>query len=269
VIVKHYGDCVAPDGRHLTYFADEGRLPSTWNDDAGAAAVTPLRGVEIFEAVPAELVEIHLYHASTVVSLRLVGRYYSVSVLLPVTPLNRSDDGYQNFSTVGLASIQLCRTGCPNTELVNLDTFFRQTARRGMKAKRTTGGRDGKAVLPLPVALQTCGEAAGLSGYFTDSCVFDLLNTGDLSFAQLSAKGVLADVRGVLHGSELIAALKNESIGATVADRLKTEVRVTSSADLSLFSTARCRWLIFVCLFAAIVSVLQTVPLTRSVFSST
>ena len=257
VIVKHHGDCVAPGGRHLTYFADKGRLPSTWNDDAGDATVTPLGGVEIFEAVPAELVEIRLFHASTVVALRLVGRYYTVSVILPVALLNRSDEGRRNLSA-DLASIQLCQTGCPNAEVVDLDAFFRRTARRQMKTKRTTGRRRGKAVLPFSVAVRTCGEAAGLSGYLADSCIFDLLNTGDLSFAQLSAKGALTDVRGVFSSDELTVALNNDSIGATVAERLKAEAEVTSSAGLSLFSTARCRWLIFSPLVVAAVAILLT-----------
>jgi len=258
VIAKHYGDCVAPGGRHLTYFADEGRLPSTWNDESDDSTVTPLRGVDIYEAIPAELVEIHLFHASTVVSLRLVGRYYSVSVLQPVTLPNRSE----NFTTE-LASIQLCHTGCPHKETVDLETFFRQTVRRQVKAKRTAGRRNRKAVLPLPVALQTCMKAVNLSGYLTDSCIFDLLNTGDFSFAQLSAKGALSDVRAVLRGSELTAALNNDSIGATVAHSLKAEVKVTSTAGYPLVSTVRCRRLIFSALFVAVVAVHQ---LTVSAF---
>jgi len=256
VIAKQYGgDCAAPSGRHLTYFADDGRLPTTWIDDSGDAAVAPPRGVEIFEVVPAELVEIHLFYAAAVVSVRLVGRYYSVSVLLPSTLLDQSVDDRRNSSRE-LAAIQLCRAGCPRTELVDLDTFFRQTAHRQAKAKRTTAERDGKAVvLPLTVALQTCGEAAGLSGYLVDSCVFDLLNTGDLSFAQLSAKGALADVRGVLGGGESAVALTNDSIGAIVAERLKAEAEVTSSAGRSFFWTARWRrWLIFYSLFVAVIS---------------
>jgi len=246
VIAKQYdGDCAAPGGRHLTYFADEGRLPTTWSDDSVVAVVTPPRGVQIFEAVPAELVEIHLLYAATVVSLRLVGRYYSVSILLPAALLDRSGD--RNSSTE-LAAIQLCHAGCPGMELVDLETFFRQTVRRQVKAKRTTGFRDAKAVLPFPVAVQTCGDAVGLSGYLTDSCVFDLLNTGDLSFAQLSAKGVLADVQGVRESTD---ALTNDSIGAIVAERLKAEAEVTSSAGLSFLSTARCHWLMFVAVISA------------------
>jgi len=243
VIAKRVsGDCAAAGGRHLTYFADEGRLPSAWNDDVADAATTTPRGAEIFETVPAELVEIHLHYAATVISLRLVGRYYSVSVRLP-------DSDRRNTSTE-LASIQLCHSGCPGTELVDLAAFFHQTARRQVKTKRTTGVRDRKAVLPLPVALWTCGEAAGLSGYLVDSCVFDLLNTGDLSFARLSAKGVLADVRGV---GESTAVLNNASIGMIVAERLRAEVTVTSSAGPSLFSTARCRRRTFYSLFVVVV----------------
>jgi len=250
--VKHYGDCVAAGSRHLTYFADQGRLPSTWNDDAADIAVASLRGVKIVEAIPAELVEIQLFHASTVVSIRLVGRYYSVSIRLPATLLNHSDERRRNFTTE-LASVQLCQNGCPNTELVHLETFFRQTARRQLKAKRTTGRLHGKAVLPFSVALEMCGETVGLSGYLSDSCIFDLLNTGDLSFAQLSAKGALADVRGVLSATGLTATFTADSIGTVVADSLRAEVKVTSSAGLSPLSVARCRWLISGPLFVIVV----------------
>lgn len=230
VIVKPYGDCAAPDGQHLTYFADQGRLPLIFDD-----ATTPLSGVEIVETVPAELVQVHIHHVSTVVSVRLVGRYYTVSVLQPSTLTTRSD------LAVELASTQLCQSGCPHSETVNLATFFRQTARRQNKAKRTTGRWDRKIVIALPVAVRMCGDAVGLSGYLTDSCVFDLLNTGDLSFAQLSAKSALADVRRV----ELTVAVNNGSFGATVVDSFRPDV--TSSVGMSPRLTVRwLSWLIFV-----------------------
>lgn len=242
IVKRHRGsDCGAPDGRHLTYFADEGRLPVTWHEDGGDAAAV-MDGVQIVETVAAEMVEIRLLYAATLVSLRLVGRYYSVSVFLPSSTL--LDGGVS--SSAELAAVQLCRSGCPRTELVDLGAFFRQTARRQAKAKRTTGrrrdeGGKGAAVLPLRVVVRTCGEAAGLSGYLADSCVFDLLNTGDLTFAQLSAQAALSDVeRAVMH-----AALNNDSIGATFAQRVKVKADVTSSADSSLFLSARCRqWIV-------------------------
>ena len=260
VIVKYHGDCAASDGRHLTYFADEGRLPTTWNE---GVAVT--KGVEVFETVPAEQVKIRLFHAATVVTVRLVGRYYSVSVLLPTTLINQVDRGPRNTGAE-LAANQLCRNGCPTTEIVDLDSFFQQTARRQEKAKRTTGALGGRTVLPFPVAVQTCVGTVGLSGYPVDSCIFDLLNTGDLSFAQLSAKSALADFRSVLGETGLMMSLNNDSIGATFAEQLKAEAEMTSSADFSLLSTARCRWLIFSRLFFAVVSTVLTVRFTDLAF---
>lgn len=98
-------------------------------------------------------------------------------------------------------------------------------------------------------------KAVNLSGYLTDSCMFDLLNTGDLSFAQLSAKGALSDVRAVLRASELTAALNNNSIAVTVAHSLKAKVKVTSTAG---YPTVRCRWLISGALFVVVMAVRLT-----------
>ena len=258
VIVKSFGDCTtAADGRHLTYFADEGRLPSTWAADGGwaSAAAAPPNGVEIVESIPAERVDIHLHHASVTVSVRLVGRHYAVSVLLPDWHLtNRSQDiSRRPNSSSELAAVQLCRTGCPGPEVVDLDLFFRQMAAAStsqeVKVRRATAARAGKAVLPFPVAVRACGEAVGLSGYFADSCVFDLLNTGDVSFAQLSARGAAADVRNFLGDDTEQSAfpswpISTRRIGAMVAERLG-EAEVTSSAGICpLVTTTCCRRLI-------------------------
>jgi len=266
VIAKQHrgGDCGAAGGRHLTYYADEGRLPVTWNEDAPDAAAA--EGVQIVETRAAELVEIRLLHAAAVVSLRLAGRYYSVSVLLPSFTLRAGN------SSAELAAAQLCRAGCPRTQLVDLDAFFRRTARRQAKAKRTTttgrrrddddDGGKGAAVLPLRVAVSTCGEAAGLYGYLADSCVFDVLNTGDLSFARLSSRAALTDVR---RAAVVRSALANHSIAATVARRLEAEADVTSSADSSLlFLSARCRRWKFRSLSVVVVSASLIVLFTEA-----
>ncbi|KFD49589.1 hypothetical protein M513_09532 [Trichuris suis] len=134
--------------------------------------------VMIREFVPNEHIEIYIRYISTRLTVRLINGYLLFSVKIPEEIVaQKSTDN----------SLQLCLTGCPASErveykevLADPEYFLKSIGLKQTSMKRG----DAEA---------TCREA-GASDFFFDSCVFDLLVTGDERF-KMSSVLALRDIR--------------------------------------------------------------------------
>eukprot|EP00057_Strongylocentrotus_purpuratus_P004416 XP_003728654.1 PREDICTED: repulsive guidance molecule A isoform X2 [Strongylocentrotus purpuratus] len=167
VIIKPFrdGECA----QRKLYQATAGNLPTTFDD--GTITSGREEGVVIIEVIPGEHVEIHIRYIATLIVIRQVGRYITFAVRMPEELIQ-----YQ-----GAEDMQLCVKGCPVSEQIDYATFLSQTTRadRNYKELRVD-------------AIAKCRKAKIYDEYL-DSCVFDLLTTGDANFTQ-AAKSALTDV---------------------------------------------------------------------------
>ena len=118
-----------------------------------------------------EHVEIEIQYIATLIVIRQVGRYLTFAVRMP-EELIRSH---------GEDDMQLCVGGCPSTEQIDYASFLSQTARADRNYKKLR--RE---------AIAKCRKAKVIDVYL-DSCVFDLLTTGDSNFTR-AAQSALTDV---------------------------------------------------------------------------
>lgn len=181
MIVKGNSECTTKDFQ--TYQAQYNSLPSTFED--GRLTYGPYQGLELIEVEAGKHVEIHIRYIETVIIIRQIGRYFTFSVKMPEELLNKSRSN---------EDIQLCVRGCPAAEQIRYKDYLanrNHSLFRSTKAVKISDGA-GKNSLTWEYAEEVCREAKLVDFYF-DSCVFDLMATGDLNFT-LSALGALRDM---------------------------------------------------------------------------
>lgn len=167
VLIKSHrdGDCAEPK----EYQATAGNLPPAFTD--GTITSGRDQGVVIIEVIPHEHVEIHIKYIATLIVVRQVGQYITFAIRMP----------YELIQYQGAEDMQLCVGGCPPSERIDYASFLSQTARDGRDYKKLRQD-----------AIAKCRKINVVDDYL-DSCVFDLLTTGDMNFTQ-AAKNALTDV---------------------------------------------------------------------------
>lgn len=70
------------------------------------------------------------------------------------------------------SALELCVQGCPRRELINYQEYL------ALREKSSFGG---EIVMPREEAEKVC-RSSGLVDFYFDSCVFDLMTTGDKNF---------------------------------------------------------------------------------------
>lgn len=156
VLIKGHSRC----GSRSTYEASSESLPKAFVDGttwSGVAKDKP--SIQVREAVPGEHVLITVSYINATVAVRKIGRYLTVLVTLPESLLEELErDGDE---------VQLCLQGCHEQERLD---------------------RPGAA--PLSMAAMSKSKAKELckgynvTDYYLDSCIFDLMATGDTSFCK-------------------------------------------------------------------------------------
>lgn len=181
MIVKGNPDCTSPDFQ--TYQAQTNSLPGTFDD--GRVSVGLYNSLEVVEVDPGVHVEIHIRYINTVVVVRQIGRYFTFSIGMPEELVNQSSSSQD---------LQLCVRGCPQSELINYQEYL-ATRKYTPSAHNATSfkvGVEHRPALTRSEAEKVCRDAELVDFYF-DSCVFDLMATGDENFT-LSAVKALMDV---------------------------------------------------------------------------
>lgn len=123
--------------------------------------------------------EIYLRYIDSTVTIRQIdGQYLSIGVRIPEEVLNGTIGGTDGERVLR----QLCLDSCPVSERVDINRYLAETAagRSHIRSKHASA--------------QTKCRNAGITDYFFDSCVFDMIMTEKQSFITM-ASSAFKDVR--------------------------------------------------------------------------
>jgi len=180
VVIRRAENCA--DDHYVTYQAQTDWLPSTFDD--GRTHFGPERSVRIREKTAGRHVEIYIRYIDTTLIIRQIGQYFTFALRMP------EDIAEPTSNTPSTPSLQLCSQGCPNSERIDYRTFLAQKRSRLAPGQRSYYNMD--IAMTRDSAEQRCRQAGVVDFYF-DSCVFDLLTTGDANFT-VAASVALADL---------------------------------------------------------------------------
>lgn len=150
VLVKEHGAC----GGERTYEASAEALPRAFVDGTtwtGGTALSP--HTQVRERVPGEHVLITVSHINATVAVRKIEKYLTVLVSLPESEIGEGGE------------LQLCVGGCPDSE----------------RLPRSPPRPVVSPAMAKSQAVKLCKEY-NVTDYYLDSCIFDLMATGDKSF---------------------------------------------------------------------------------------
>lgn len=205
--------------------------------------------VRIVEKEPGRHVEIHARHLGATLVVRQVGRYLTFASRLP------RDIAEQGAGREGL---QLCVKGCPLSERIDISGVLlghghHHHAGSGSNAHTTSrhtgmpsSGRFHRsqttsAEVPLhskgmqrDAALALCREY-NLTDYYLDSCMFDLMTTGDPSFS-LAASRAQLDFMNLV--PEAVHRLANRTWPHSSASSMAAGSSSSNSASLGSLSSS-------------------------------
>lgn len=171
MLVKKNRNC-ASDG-YILYQANSFLLPSSFDD--GQTIYGKSHSVSLVEIDPGKHVEITLKYIDTKIVIRLVGNYLTFSIKMPEELLSVNSTRKNN--------LELCVRGCPKSELIDYQKFL------ALKEKEISAS---DVNMSRKDAEEMC-RSANLVDFYFDSCVFDLLTTGNDTF-RFSALSALQDV---------------------------------------------------------------------------
>ncbi len=165
---------------YVMYQASTDDLPGCFDD--GSTYFGQEHSVQIIEEDPGQHIEIYLRYIDTTLVVRHIGRYLTFAIKMPEAVVDHSLENNHN-------GIQLCLRGCPLTELIDYREYLLQ---KHVRLKSLAGNSDVKIAMSRDAAEEKCREARVVDFYY-DSCVFDLMTTGDVNFTQ-AAHSALTDV---------------------------------------------------------------------------
>jgi RGM family protein len=182
LIIKGHDECA--HGDYVTFQAPDvhGALPSTFDD--GRSHLGPQRSVRVTDVVPGEHVNITLRFVDTHVIIRRYGEYFSVTLSLPAALVREARP---------TQSLQLCRGGCPAAERVSLSDLLSTRP-----VRYSSLPTDQPAAVTIRMSREAAQERCRLADVvdsYLDSCVFDLLSTGDANLTRMAAAAMRDAVR--------------------------------------------------------------------------
>ncbi|XP_029656124.1 RGM domain family member B [Octopus sinensis] len=163
VMIKRNDKCGSTNV--ITYVTHERSLPNAF--DGGATHYGPGKEIELKVLEPSKYVKIHIKYIDTTILVRHIGRYFTFSIRMPEEIVNSSTADEQP---------ELCVDGCPKLQQIDYKKFL---ARRQEKLREYE--RENKIDM-LRVEAETACRNANVAGFYFDSCVFDLMTTGDNNF---------------------------------------------------------------------------------------
>ncbi|XP_013389379.1 repulsive guidance molecule A [Lingula anatina] len=168
--------------QYVLYQAQTNYLPATFDDGRWHFGVE--KSVQILEKDPGKHVEIYVRYIDTTIVVRQIGRYFTFSLRMPEELVNRTRENNQD-------GLNLCLQGCPLSERINYKKYL-ATKRGRLKSEQSTSDTKNGFAMSREDAINKCRTSNVVDFYF-DSCVFDLMTTGDTNFS-LAADVALQDV---------------------------------------------------------------------------
>ncbi|MBN3307767.1 RGMA protein, partial [Amia calva] len=193
IIFKNFQECVD----QKMYHAETDELPAAFADGSkNGGDRHGANTLRIVEKVPGQHVEIQARYIGTTIVVRQVGRYLTFAVRMPEEVVNSVEDKDNQ-------DLYLCLHGCPHNQRIDFRTFRARAAESHTHAGTGSGGN--RAPLPpqgftYQSATSKCKERLPVEDMYFQSCVFDLLTTGDVNFT-MAAYYAFEDVK-MLHSNK-------------------------------------------------------------------
>lgn len=160
-------------------------LPAAFVDGTTSGGDGDLKSLHIVEKESGRYVEMHARYIGTTVFVRQLGRYLTLAIRMP-EDLAMSYEESQD--------LQLCVNGCPVSECID-DGQGQVSAILGHSLPHTTSVQAWPGYT-LETASTQCQEKMPVKDIYFQSCVFDLLTTGDANFTA-AAHSALEDVEAL------------------------------------------------------------------------
>nr|KAF6490817.1 repulsive guidance molecule BMP co-receptor b [Molossus molossus] len=182
IIFKAHRECTD----QKVYQAVTDDLPAAFVDGSTSGGDGDTKSLRIVERESGRYVEMHARYIGTTVFVRQLGRYLTLAIRMP-EDLAMSYEESQD--------LQLCVNGCPLSERIDdgqgqVSAILGHTLPHSSLAQAWPG-------YTLETANAQCHEKMPVKDIYFQSCVFDLLTTGDANFTA-AAHSALEDV-GALH----------------------------------------------------------------------
>ncbi|XP_060089440.1 repulsive guidance molecule B-like [Heteronotia binoei] len=150
----------------------------------------------ILEKPDRRQVEIQAHHIGSTIIIRQVGHYLTFAIRVPEDILGPSEHS---------ADLQLCLHGCPQSE--RIQEHWLSPASSGMFWPSS------RRAYTMETATEECSHLLPMEDTYFQSCIFDLLTTGDSDFS-LAAYGALEDMKALYHSRlQLLLAFRAASSG--------------------------------------------------------
>lgn len=174
IIFKNFQECVD----QKTYHAEAEELPPAFTDGSkNGGERHGANTLRIVEKVPGAHVEIQARYIGTTIVVRKVGRYLTFAVRMPEEVVRSAEEGDSQ-------DLYLCLHGCPHNQRIHFNKTPPAAARPGQEFSYHT-------------AKAKCKERLPVEDLYFQSCVFDLLSSGDINFT-MAAFYAFEDVK-LLH----------------------------------------------------------------------
>ncbi|TNN57048.1 Repulsive guidance molecule A [Liparis tanakae] len=186
VIFKFFQGCTD----QKVYQATTDDLPLAFQDGSRTGGESgSLTVVERGGGAAGRQVKIQARYIGTSIIVRRVGSYLTFAIRMPEDTLDYSE---------GNGGLQLCLHGCPRNELIKEHTVGRQSQQPRPQGTNTELGalRPPHQVYTVERATARCRETLQVEDVYFQSCVFDLLTTGDPEFS-MAAYGALEDLKAL------------------------------------------------------------------------
>ncbi|XP_032634598.1 repulsive guidance molecule A-like [Chelonoidis abingdonii] len=176
LIFKSYQGCT----EQKVYQATTEDLPLAFSDGTRTGGWQEgASSLRILEKPDAGQVEIQASYIGSTVIIRQVGRYLTFAIRVPEESLNLSEES---------TGLQLCLHGCPKNELI-------QEHRLSLGSSSPLWPSSRRAYT-VEMATEQCRHILQVEDVYFQSCVFDLLTTGDPEFS-MAAYGALEDLKAL------------------------------------------------------------------------
>lgn len=186
IIFKNFQECVD----QKMYHAETDELPSAFADGSkNGGERHGANALRVVEQVPGQHVVIQARYIGTTIVVRQVGRYLTFAVRMPEEVVNSVEEGDEQ-------DLYLCLHGCPANQRIDFRNFRARAAEAQGSGRSRSGTPHG---FTYQSARAKCKERLPVEDLYFQSCVFDLLSSGDINFT-MAAYYAFEDVK-MLHSN--------------------------------------------------------------------
>ncbi|XP_035646964.1 repulsive guidance molecule A isoform X1 [Oncorhynchus keta] len=229
IIFKNFQECVD----QKMYHAETDELPAAFADGSkNGGDRHGANTLRIVDKVPGQHVEIHARYIGTTIVVRQVGRYLTFAVRMPEEVVNSVEDRDNQ-------DLYLCLHGCPANQRIDFRKFRdRAVEGHGLVKSRTGSQSHG---FTYQAAMAKCKERLPVEDLYFQSCVFDLLSSGDINFT-MAAYYAFEDVKMLHSNKDKYHIFEKDAFGSNAAPRGSDMFSLVLLNCLSMLLWIECCW---------------------------